>query len=99
MWSGILGLSVVTDLLFVPVALSLYLALKEITRNAMLVATAFVGLFVVLGLAVTWSNYASLIVLSGDCASRTRRSGRPTSGLQVTRPRSCRRRSNASTPS
>jgi len=67
-WWGILGLSVVTDLLFVPVALSLYLALKEINRNPMLVATAFVGLFVVLDLAVTWSNYASLIVLSGDYA-------------------------------
>ena len=70
-WWGILGLSVLTDLLFVPVALSLYLALKDINRNVMLMATALVGLFVVLDLAVTWSNYASLIVLSGDFAAAT----------------------------
>src|SRR5271157_3486129 len=50
-WWIILGLSILTDLLFVPVALSLYLALKQINRNAMLVASAFVGLFVALDLA------------------------------------------------
>ena len=55
-WWAILGLSVLTDFLFIPVALSLYLALKGINRNAMLVATAFVVLFVVLDLAVTWPN-------------------------------------------
>jgi hypothetical protein len=47
-WWAILGLSVLTDVLFVPVALSLYLALKGVNRNAMLLATAFVGLFTVL---------------------------------------------------
>jgi len=47
-WWAILGLSVLTDFLFVPVALSLYLALKGVNRNTMLVATAFVGLFIVL---------------------------------------------------
>lgn len=70
-WWAILGLSVLTDFLFVPVALSLYLALKGINRNAMLIATAFVGLFVVLDLAVTWTNYASLITLSGNYAAAT----------------------------
>ncbi len=70
-WWAILGLSVLTDFLFVPVALSLYLALKGVNRNAMLVATAFVGLFIVLDLAVTWSNYASLITLSGNYAAAT----------------------------
>jgi hypothetical protein len=70
-WWAILGLSVLTDLLFVPVALSLYLALKGVNRNAMLVATAFMGLFIVLDLAVTWSNYASLITLSGNYAAAT----------------------------
>jgi len=63
-WWAILGLSVFTDFLFVPVALSLYLALKRVNKNAMLVATAFVGLFVVLDLAVLWTNYASLLTLS-----------------------------------
>ena len=70
-WWAILGLSVLTDFLFIPVALSLYLALKEINRNAMLVATAFVVLFVVLDLAVTWPNYASLITLAGKYGAAT----------------------------
>src|SRR5712691_10954049 len=64
-WLAILALCVFTDFLFVPVALSLYLALKRVHRSAMLVATAFVGLFVVLDLAVTWSSYAAVLTL-GD---------------------------------
>jgi hypothetical protein len=70
-WWAILGLSVLTDFLYIPLALSLYLALKGVNRNVMLLATAFVGLFVVLDLAVTWSNYASLLTLSGDYAAAT----------------------------
>src|SRR5947207_4141742 len=62
-WWAIVGLNVLTDFLFVPVGLSLYLALKRVNRNAMLVATAFVGLFVVVDLAVTWTNYAALLTL------------------------------------
>ncbi len=68
-WWAILSLSVLTDLLFVPVALSLYLALERVHRSAMLVATAFVGLFVVLDLAVTWSSYAALLTLGGSYAA------------------------------
>jgi len=70
-WWAILGLSVLTDFLFVPVALSLYLALKGVSRNAMMVATAFVTLFIVLDLSVTWVNYASLISLSHSYAAAT----------------------------
>jgi hypothetical protein len=55
-WWAILGLSVLTDFLFVPVALSLYVALKGFNRNAMLLATACVALFIVLDLAITWTN-------------------------------------------
>ncbi|HXM98317.1 MAG TPA: hypothetical protein VN982_07580 [Candidatus Dormibacteraeota bacterium] len=64
-WWAILGLNVFTDFLYVPVALSLYVALKRVNKNVMLIATAFVALFVVLDLAVTWTNYASLLTLSG----------------------------------
>ena len=64
-WWGILGLSVLTDFLFVPVALALYLALKQVNKNAMLLATACVALFVFLDLALTWTNYATLIAFSG----------------------------------
>src|SRR5207302_4793608 len=62
-WWTILGLSVFTDFLYVPVAFALYEALKGVNRNAMVLATAFVGLFVVLDLAVTWSHYASVLTL------------------------------------
>ena len=41
-----------------------YLAPKHVSRNVMLLATAFVLLFVVLDLAVTWSHYAALLTLS-----------------------------------
>ena len=60
-----------TDFLFVPVALSLYLALKGINRDAMLLATALVGLFVALDLAITWSHYASLLTLSTNYDAAT----------------------------
>ena len=68
-WWTILGLSVLTDLLFVPVALSLYLALKHVNRNAMLAGAGFMVSFVILDLAVTWPNYSSLIILSGKYAA------------------------------
>jgi Domain of unknown function (DUF4386) len=70
-WSAILALSVVTDLLFIPIALALYLALRAFNRDAMLLATSFVLLFVVLDLAVTWSNYAALIALGDSYAAAT----------------------------
>ncbi len=70
LWWAILALSVFTDFLYVPLALVLYQALKKINRNAMILATAFMGLFVVLDLAITWTHYASLLVLySKYCAA------------------------------
>ena len=71
LWWLILDLSVLTDFLLVPVALSLYLALKDIHKNMMLVGTAFVALFIVLDLALTWTNIASLIALSSSYAAAT----------------------------
>ena len=68
-WWAILGLSVLTDFLLVPVAFSLYQALKGIDKYKMQVAIAFVGFFVILDLALTWTNYAALIALSGNYAS------------------------------
>ena len=65
-WWWIVALSVMTDFLFIPVAWALYLALKNAARNAMLLATVFVGLFVVLDLAVTWSHYTSILVLYAE---------------------------------
>lgn len=70
-WWAILGVSVFTDFLYLPVAFALYLALKELNRNLMLLATAFVGLFVVLDLAVTWSDYASVLTLYRNYTTAT----------------------------
>jgi hypothetical protein len=70
-WWTILALCVLTDFLFVPLALSLYVALQQVSKNAMLLAMAFVGLFVGLDLAVTWTNYASLLSLSSSYAAAT----------------------------
>jgi hypothetical protein len=68
-WWAILGLMVFTDFLFVPIGLSLYLALKRVDKCMMLLATSFVGLFIVLDLAITWPNHASLIGLSHHYAT------------------------------
>ncbi len=67
----IVALSVLTDFLFVPVAWALYSALKEVGKNAMLLATVFVGLFVVLDLAVTWSHYSSILMLYAQYSAAT----------------------------
>ncbi len=67
-WWTILGLSVLTDFLFVPLAFSLYFWLKDLNRYLMLLAVACIMSFVVLDLAITWTNYASLITLSGRYA-------------------------------
>ncbi len=70
-WWAIVGLAVLTDLLFVPVALSLHLALREAHRGAMALAAALVMLFVVLDLAVTQANFAALITIGGNSAAST----------------------------
>lgn len=70
-WWGIIGLSVLTNFLFVPVALALFVALRSISRYAMAIAVAFVGLFVTLELAVNWTCYAALVMLSTDYAAAT----------------------------
>ena len=70
-WWAILGLMVFTDLLFVPIFFALYLALKGVNRNVMLLAIACIGLFVALDLAVTWPAYSALITSGGNYAAAT----------------------------
>lgn len=70
-WWGITWLSIVTDVLFLPLVAALYVALRHVNRNRMLAGATLLVLFVVLDLAVTWPNFASLIVLSGDHAAAT----------------------------
>lgn len=68
-WWAILGLSVLTDFLFIFVSWSLYITLKEVNINAMLAGIGFLGLFVVLDLGITWPNYSTLIALSSKYTS------------------------------
>lgn len=63
-WWAILGLSVLTDVLFLVVAWALYRALKPLHPSAALAGTGLLVLFALLDLAVTWPNYASLISMS-----------------------------------
>ena len=68
-WWAITGLSVLTDVLFLPIALALYAALSGVNRLAMLAGSGLLALFVILDLAITWPNFAVLIDLSGDWAA------------------------------
>ncbi|HEX6473726.1 MAG TPA: DUF4386 family protein [Candidatus Limnocylindria bacterium] len=67
-WWGITGVSVLTDLLFLPLAVALYVAMRPANEVLALLGGALLVLFAVLDLAVTWPSYAALIQLSGDFA-------------------------------
>jgi hypothetical protein len=70
-WWSIAGLSVLTDVLFLVVAASLYVALRSADATAAFVGAGLLALFAILDLAVTWPNYAALITLSGQYAAST----------------------------
>ena len=70
-WWAATALMVFTDLLYVPVFLALYQALKGINKYMMLLALACEGLFVALDLAITWTAYSSLTALGGVYAAAT----------------------------
>jgi hypothetical protein len=70
-WWIILGLMVLTDILYIPIFLSLYQSLKDVSRNGMLLAAACIGLFVALDLALTWTAYSTLIISGIDYANAT----------------------------
>jgi len=62
-WWVIVWLSVVTDLLYLPVAWALWIALRKAGAILMPAAMVCLHLFVVLDLAVTWMHHASLLAL------------------------------------
>ena len=64
-WSWIIGLSVLTDFLFLPLAASIYFVLRRVDRYMISLAAGCMILFVVLDLAITWTNYAAAMTL-GD---------------------------------
>jgi len=70
-WWAATALMVFTDLLYVPVFLALYQALKGINKYMMVLALACEGLFVALDLAITWTAYSSLTTMGGVYAAAT----------------------------
>ncbi len=75
-WWAIVGVSVLTNFLYVPVSLSLYFALKKVNRFAMLIGVAFVNLFAILENATNWTIYGALIRLSQSYAAAATESQR-----------------------
>jgi hypothetical protein len=57
------------DILFIPATLGLYLALKGINKNAMLIAAGLLGFFIILDLGVTELNTLALVSLAESYAS------------------------------
>ena len=68
-WWAIIWLSVVTDLLYLPVAWALWTALHKSGTKLMPASVACFHLFVVLDLAVTWTHHASLLALFQNYSS------------------------------
>jgi len=68
-WWVIIWLSVVTDLLYLPVAWALWFALRKTGTTLMLASVVCLHLFVVLDLAVTWTHHASLLALFQNYSS------------------------------
>jgi len=71
-WWTILGLMVFMDILYIPAFLSLYQALKEINRNAMLLVAVFKGFIVSLVLPITWTSCSALIISGVNYAAAKR---------------------------
>lgn len=58
----ILALSVLTDLLFIPLIVSLYTIFKNTNRSLALLGSVLMVVFIVLDLIITWPSYCELIV-------------------------------------
>jgi hypothetical protein len=65
------GLFALADVMLLLGVLAIYLALRHIAKNAMLIATALLVLFVVLDLAITELNSLTLVALTQHYAAAT----------------------------
>ncbi len=64
LWWGIIWLSIITNLLYLPFAHGLFELFKKSHKIQILVAQILFALFVFLELSLTWSNYPTIIELS-----------------------------------
>ncbi len=67
-WSALIYVTVVGDLLFLLVYLSLYSALRSVSRGLILVATVWAVFGTVLDEVISNANFASLLTLGGQYA-------------------------------
>jgi hypothetical protein len=65
------GLFSLTDFLLVPAVLALYLALKRIGKNPMLVATGLMAVFIVVDVAITDASSLTIVTLTQHAAAAT----------------------------
>jgi hypothetical protein len=73
---AIIGLSVLTNFLYVILSAAFYFTLKSINHLVTLTGAAFINLFVLLENAVSWTNHGALLMLSKGYISATSESQR-----------------------
>jgi hypothetical protein len=65
------GLYAISDILFIPVALALFLSLKQVDKNAMLIAAGLMVMYSIFDLAITELNSLALVNLTHQYAAAT----------------------------
>jgi len=65
-WWWIIGLSVLTDFLFIPLAASIYFVLRNVNSYMIGLAAGCMILFVFLDLAITWTSYSAAMALGSS---------------------------------
>jgi len=65
------GLYALSDFLFLPVLLALFLSLKQIHKNAMLIAAGLMALYVIFDFGITEMNSLTLVSLTQNYAAAT----------------------------
>lgn len=65
LWWFIIWLSIITDILYLPVTYGLYKLLNKSHKGLMLISSVLFILFVFLELAITWSKYPALLEIAG----------------------------------
>ena len=63
-WWGIIWLSIITNILYLPFAHGLYELFKKSHRVHVMISELLFALFVFLELSITWTNYPTIIELS-----------------------------------
>lgn len=68
-WIGIIVLSIITDILYIPFIISLFNNLSKNNLFKVIVGSALIIVFVIIDLVYTWPGYTQLMKLSEDSKS------------------------------